>query len=163
MIVPGDVVAQGVLSGTQLQVTQASITNAMISTVAAIEPTKLRQQYCPVFSQVSTADATVDRKVLHVVRGAGGATEFNVGAVTAATGNATITIDLKKAGVSVLTSTITLDSTTAAFVLKAGSLAAGATVLAANDVLEAHISAVNVGTGALPKGVFMQLKVREDP
>lgn len=146
----------------------SSVGNTAIKAGSAgdyLDPSKSGHQHEPALdlNGSSTATAAAVRRILHVVRGATATlVEFGVGAVTAATGNATATLDLKKNGSSILTATITLDNGAAAFEVVNPS-GYSSTSLVQGDVLEAQITAVNAGTGALPAGVFAFATVREDP
>jgi hypothetical protein len=122
----------------------------------------VQQQHQPVsvICDHATDCPAAKRQVIHRVRGATGTlVEFGVVATVAAGATTTVTVDLKKNGSSVLSSTIALDSTTAAFVLK---LAGGFTSadLVVGDVLEVDVSLS--GTNE-PRGVSCVLTVREDP
>lgn len=158
-----DVYVAGTLSAQTTALSAGAVADTQVSATAAIQATKLQQQHQPCYSQEGTANAAVERKVMHVVRGATATlVEFAVGAVTAATGNATATIDLKKNGSTVLTGTISLTSATAAYATaQPGGYTS--TSLVAGDVLECHVTAVNAGSGALAKGLFARLTLRETP
>ena len=84
---------------------------------------------------------------------------FEVGSVTACTGDSTITVDLHKNGASILTGVITLDSANTAYIVEAGTLSSA--TLADGDVLEVVVNAT-VGTGTLGNGVFASCIIRED-
>jgi hypothetical protein len=156
-----DLLVVGNISAKGLTLTTASITDAMVVAAAGLQASKLQHQYTQVYAQPGANNAGVERKVIHVVRGATATVlEFKVGARVAATGNATATIDCYRNGATILTGTITLDSTTAAYILKAGTLAAFSPV--AGDVFETVVTAVNPGTGTLAQGLFAYLTVRED-
>ena len=138
-----------------------SVGDVDVQAAANISASKLEHQYEPVYRQVSTASAAVDRQVLHIVKGATGSIfDFRVGAVTAAIGDATATIDLKKNGTTILTATISLGSTTAAYILKTPA-GYTSTALVVGDVLEVHVTAATIGTGTLALGLFAQLIIRE--
>jgi hypothetical protein len=76
---------------------------------------------------------------------------FKAGSVTACVGAATITVDLKKNGVSVLTATIVLDNANTARVVEAATITTTAAV--AGDVFEVSV-AVAAGGGTIGSGVF---------
>jgi hypothetical protein len=71
-----------------------------------------------------------------------------------------VTVDLKKNGVSILTSVITLDSGNTNRVVEAGTISGDGT-LAAGDWLEVTI-AISAGTGTLATGVYAELILNED-
>jgi len=160
---PGDIIVPGQVIAAQNIPSAGSITDNMVAGSAAIAASKQEHQHQHSYAQPGASNAAVERKVIHVVRGATARVqEFKVGATTAATSDATATIDLKKNNTSLLTGTISLTSATAAYGLLAGTLAAGALTLVAGDVLEVVVSAVNAGSGALAKGLFAELTIRED-
>jgi hypothetical protein len=71
-------------------------------------------------------------------------------------GGGSCTIDLKKNGTSVLSGAVTLDSTTAAYALKDGTVTTPA--YAAGDVFEVQVASPS---GTKPKGVFARAVLRE--
>jgi len=155
-----DLYVAGNITSQTLTVPSGTITNAMVSASAAIDSTKLVHRYKnTVQVQDSTANAAVGRLLIHRAKAAGTLIAFDVGSVTAATGDSTTTVDLKKNGSTVLTGTIQLDSGNTAFVTEAGTFTA--TPYVAGDVFEFHITAVSAGTGTLPKGVFGTLSCDE--
>ena len=140
--------------------TPGTVQDADLAASANLDPTKMRHQYCPVFAQANSAAASDTGRVIHVVKGTTGTVvAFRAGSIVAATGNATVTIDLKKNGTTVLAAVITLDNANTAYTLEEGTLSV--TAVAAGDVLTLVIVAT-VGTGALPTGLFAEVVVRED-
>lgn len=157
----GDYLVTGALVANSVNSRTGSITDAMIAALAGLQASKLQHQYEPEYAQTFASNATVERKVVHVVRGASATlVEFQVGASTAAIGAATATIDLLKNGSTMLTAAVSLTSATAAFALLAGTLAS--TALVAGDVLEVNVSAAVAGGGTLAKGLFAEFTIRED-
>ena len=78
-------------------------------------------------------------EIAHVVVGATGTLRyFAAGNVSPLTGAATIAVDLKKNGTTVLTGTITLDSGDAAYAVVEGTLDGDEDDLVAGDVLTVH-------------------------
>lgn len=157
--ISGDVHVDGALSCKTFTPVAASIGDSQIAAAAGIAATKLEHQHRLIFAQPNTT-ATAETRVVHVVRGATGTlTDVRAGSIAACTGNATMTVDLKKNGSSVLTAVITLDSTNTARVAEAGTLASTSVVV--GDVLEI-VTAVNAGTGALGTGLFAAVTLEED-
>ena len=74
--------------------------------------------------------------------------------------DSTVTVDVKKNGVSVLTAVITLDSANTARIAEDGTLDSGEVTLAVDDLLEIVIVAT-VGTGTLATGPFVDVVVEE--
>ena len=126
---------------------------------AGIEATKLQHQHRPEFNQPNTT-ATAETRVVYRCYGATGTiVGFHAGSIVACAGAATITVDLRKNGVSVLTGVITLDSTNTARVAEAGTLSV--TTLVQGDVLEV-VTTATAGGGTIGTGLFAFAEVRED-
>ena len=128
----------------------------------AISAAKFQQQHQKEYGQPAANSAITEQKVIHVVRGQTYALlEFMVWAATAATGNDTCVFNLLRNGVGVLTATLTLDSTTAAYTLKNSAGFSNFTPAQA-DIFEVSVTANHV-TGTLAKGIGAKLVLREDP
>lgn len=163
-VIPTDLAVLGNLSAKTVSFPPSSIAPKTLGGgVGNYQPASvMQQQYQEGYSQVSTANAATDRKVVHVVRGLTATLlDFVVGAVQACTGTGNAVFDLLKNGVSILTGTITLGSGTAAFATVNGTLAS--TALVAGDVLEVKVVSVTAGSGALAQGLFARLALNEDP
>lgn len=145
--------------GSTITLPSGSIGNSQIASSAAIDATKLQHQYAKQFAQVHGTAATAERRVIHRAKGAGTLTEFKAGPVVAATGDSTVTVDLRKNGTTVLSGTISITSGTAAFAVVTGSISSAS--YSAGDVFEV-VQTVSAGTGTLPQGVFAEAVFRED-
>lgn len=144
---------------TDITLPDASVSNSTIVAGAGIEAEKLEHHHSITGNQPNTA-ATTETRVIHNVFGATGDTlAFEAGSIVAATGNATVTLDVLKNGTTILTGVITLDSGNTARVSEAGSISV--TALVDGDVLEVVIVAT-IGSGALPTGLFYNLRLNED-
>lgn len=154
----GDFHFAGTLSATTVRLPDGTVDNAKVAASADIDHTKLEHQHRASLSQNGTAaSVTVP---LAAIRGAAGTIlSVRAGTITACTGNATITVDVKKNGVTVLTAVITLDNANTARVVEAGTLSV--TSLAAGDFLEAVVVAT-VGTGVLGTGLHVEVRWAED-
>jgi hypothetical protein len=129
-----------------------------VSADAAIATVKMLHKHRKTFAQANTA-ASAETRVVHIVEGATGTIKaIKAGSIAVCSGNAAITVDLKKNGASVLSAVITLDSGNTARVAEAGTLSSTAVV--AGDCLEIVV-AVNAGTGVLGTGVYADLEVDE--
>ncbi len=140
-----------------------SISNATIEANAAIAADKLDHRYNPTESQPNT-NATAETRVLYRARAAGQVLAFDTGALVAATGNSTVTVDLQKstgggAFATVLTGTVQLDVGDPAIVPVAGTLVATPTYVA-GDVFRI-VQTISAGTGTLPTGVFWSGEFQE--
>ncbi|VTU02779.1 Marine sediment metagenome DNA, contig: S03H2_L04701 OS=marine sediment metagenome GN=S03H2_18785 PE=4 SV=1 [Gemmataceae bacterium] len=135
-----------------------SFGDPQIGAANPIDATKVKHQYAPQLAQAHGTAATAERRIVHVARAAGTVAAVGAGPVVAATGNSTVTVDVRKNGTSILTSTISLTSATAAFARVAGTINTAAYV--AGDVFEVVVT-VAAGTGTLPQGVSVQVVFRE--
>lgn len=155
-----------------------TITNLTVSTTAAlpansfgnnqanandpIGPTKLKHRYMPRLAQVHGTAATAERRVVHRARAAGTVLEFKVGVAVAAVGDSTVTVDLLKNGVTVLTGTVTIDSGDTAYTgIVTGTLVADPSYVA-GAVFEVNVT-VTPGTGTPPQGLFAVPVFDESP
>jgi hypothetical protein len=147
----------GTLSSDTLVIPAGTLVNAGVSSIAAIGAEKLDHQHQRVYAQNGTAASAT--QVIHYTVGTTGTVyEFKAGSVTACTGAATITVDLRKNGTTMLTAVITLDNANTAYIAEAGTLSATAVV--AGDVLTVVIVAT-AGGGTLGTGLFVHCKIRE--
>jgi hypothetical protein len=110
------------------------------------------QHICELSWSGTAAAAT---QVIHVVRGATATLRSaGAGCVVANIGNATVTVDIKKNGTTVLTGTIGLSVSESAYDIVAGAISVTDSV--AEDVFTAVVT-VNAGTGTLGTGLFIVL------
>lgn len=136
------------------------VKNDTIAADAAIVVEKMVHQHVQRYSQPNTT-ATTETRVLHVTRGATGKLiEFVAGSIGVCTSPATVTLDLRKNGTTVLTSPITLNSSNVARVAVTGLISVD--TLAEGNVLEVVITAT-AGGGTLATGVFCEAIVNEQP
>lgn len=157
----GNVFVNGNLQSTSMDIPAGTITNSDVNASADIDATKLEHEHRKHVNQVHGSAATTERRVIHTVKGTTGTVvAFRCGVVVACVGAATIDIDLLKNGTTILSAAIQLDNTNAAFAFEDAS-GFTSTTLAADDVLEADITAT-AGGGTLGQGLFCELTVRED-
>lgn len=136
-----------------------SVTNASVPSGAAIDAAKLQHQHRPGFGQPNTT-ATTETRAVHAAHGAGTIVAFYAGSVVANVGAATVTANLLKNGVTVLTGVVTLDSGNAAFVPEAGTLSV--TSYVAGDVFTIALIAT-AGGGTLATGAYAFAVLNENP
>lgn len=101
------------------------------------------------FAQVGTSAS--ETKVIHYARAAGSVTGFRAGSVVANIGAATVTVDLKKNGTTVLSAVITLDNANAAYTAEAGTISSASYV--SGDVFTV-VTVATAGGGTLATGVY---------
>lgn len=132
--------------------------DAQVNAANPIACAKLKHQHAVTKGQVHSTNASAERRVMHIVNGAGVISKFRVTQTLAATGDSTATIDLYKNGASILSSTIVINNGQADRAITDGALSS--TTIAAGDVLEV-VQTVSAGTGTPPRGVTWQLVTEE--
>lgn len=139
-----------------------TVGDAGVTAASPLNTTKTRRRFNKGYAQnVGAAAASVTGVVVHVVYGAVGTViAVRAGVVVAAVGAATVTIDIKKNGTTILTAVITLDVANTIYIVEAGSVSVSG--LVAGDVLTAVLVAT-AGGGTLPQGVFVDVVIDEDP
>lgn len=142
----------------QLGLPAGALTNTMIAALAGISGDKQQHVNRKAHAQSGTvASVTIP---IHAVFGATGVLKaIKAGLITPCAGAATVTIDLKKNGASVLTGVITLNSSTAARAFVAGVLSS--TALTVGDFLELVVTAT-AGGGTVGQGLLVDLLEYED-
>ena len=159
--VQGDFLFAGVVVHQQGTIPNNSVNDAKVASLAGIQASKLQQQRNVVYGQPGGAISFTDRQVIAVVNGATGLLAgFKAGSKTACVGAATITLDLQKNGVTMLSAVITLNNANTAYVSVAAALAV--TAMVAGDVLEVVVTAT-AGGGTIGSGVFCEAVFNEDP
>jgi len=135
------------------------VTNGNVQTGAGIDASKLKHTHRKTYTQTGTA--TTATIVLHRVNGATASGLYvNAGSIAIAVGAATVTIDIKKNGTSVMTGAtpMTLDSANTAYVAEDASIATTTAVV--GDVFTAVIVAT-AGGGTLPTGLWIEFEIDE--
>jgi hypothetical protein len=143
---------EGRITSKYLTAPDESINNAAIASDADIDATKLEQRRPLSYSKAGTAAS--ETYVLHRVSGltARNLTLF-AGSVAIAVGGATVTVDIKKNGTSVLTGgPVTFNSSNVAYI--GVDLAPTTTTAVVGDVFTAVIVAT-AGGGTIPTGFFI--------
>jgi len=155
---PGDLHVAGNLSADSMSPPDGSVGDSAIEAGANVSALKLEQQYMPT---VRTAGAVANKtEVLHVANAPGTLFEISAGTITLCTGTASITIDVLKNGVSVLSADLVLDSGNTARVLELASLDPAAVDYDAGDWFEVTITIATptgaVGSGLVVRGLFRE-------
>lgn len=154
----GDLFVNGNFRATSMTMAGGVIANAQVAAGAGIDTTKLNHRHHFRFSQPNTT-ATTETKAIGRVYGATGTlVAFYVGSIGIMAGAATVTVDLKKNGATMLSAVVTLNNANAARVAVAGALAS--TALVAGDLLEV-VTTATAGGGTLGTGVFAFATVDE--
>lgn len=159
-VFPSDVLIQGTLTPTTINLPASSVTNTAVAAAAGISASKLQHAHRAVLAQGSASNAAAQTQVLHVVVGATGTVQaVKAGAVVPAVGAATATVDIKKNGTTILSAPISLSSAQTARQLVSGTITVPA--VAVGDVLEIVITAT-AGGGTLAQGLFAAVDIFED-
>ena len=144
---------------TVLQGCTGMITNAMVKAGTGVGASKLEAWHRECWGQISTA--VTETKVLGIIRGSTGDTVgVEVTNQAACSGSSTVTVDVKKNGVSILSAVVTLNSASSITVPIAGTVTT--TSLADGDIITGVITTVASGTDALATGVSLQWDWNED-
>lgn len=147
----GDLYVTGNIGSATLSIPAGTLINAGVNASADISATKLEMQHSVTYGQNGTASSVT--VPIHCVRNASGAVvSIEAGSVVANIGAATVTVDLKKNGTTMLTGVITLDNANTAYLSEAGTLSS--TALVDGDVLTLVIVAT-AGGGTLATGLFV--------
>jgi hypothetical protein len=86
--------------------------------------------------------------------------KFLAGCIVIPIGAATVTVDLRKNGSTILTGVITLNSSSISRIAQAATILTTSAVV--GDWFDVVVTAT-ASTGTLPTGVFWQLEIDEDP
>lgn len=128
----------------------SSVTNAAVAAAAGIDASKLEHRHRPLYTQPNTT-ATSVTQVIYVAKAAGTVNSFRAGSIAACAGAATITVDLKKNGSTILSAVITLDSSNSNYVPEAGTVNTAAYV--ADDVFTI-VTVATAGGGTIGTGFY---------
>jgi hypothetical protein len=158
LAVTGNLTVQGATTLTSLNVANADVSNARVIPAAGISASKLQHQHWKTYAQPGGSTTATQRFTIHVGTGtAGTVLGFIAGQIVASLTTATVSVDLKKNGTSILSAPIAL-GTTAAYVTLAATISSAAYV--AGDVFEVVVTASASG-GTLGEGVFAQMLATE--
>jgi hypothetical protein len=164
MDLDGDLRVRGNITSDTMTIPDNSIGNSSIDPSDPVDETNQWHQYLREYSQLHGTAALAARLVVHTAFRDGFLKDFRVGNLVVATGDATVTVDLKKNGVTALSAVVVLDNTnTLPLVMETAGIASGGAFLA-NDVFELYIT-VNNGTGGATQaqGVYVQARFVEKP
>lgn len=157
-VLVGDYFINGNLRAVSQTMASGSVSNSQVAAGAGIATSKMDHRHQPNFHQPNTA-ATSETKAVYRCYGAtGSVVAFHAGSIAANGGGATVTVDLKKNGVSILSAVITLNNANTNRVAVAGALSS--TALVQGDLLEVTTVATVAG-GTLATGVFAFVTVDE--
>lgn len=156
----GDLYVRGRLKADAIVLTDASVGDAQMDPDNPPAAEKLQHQHQKQYAQKKGTSTVADAgTVVHVAAGTGAVEAVTCGVAVAVTGDYVVTVGVKKNGVSILSSTLSLDSGNVAYTgQEFGTLAT--TAYNAGDVFEVSVSVAGT-TGAPGQGVFAQVTFRE--
>jgi len=155
LILDGDIQIRGNLNCNSITLPQNAIDNSsQIKAGTNLNADKLEQRFFPAWSQPNSA-ASTETRTLFVARRPGTVNEVIAGSIAKASGDAVVTLDVKKNGTTILNAVITLDNANTNRLVELGSVTSSAFV--AGDWFEVVITAT-ANTGTLPTGVFLQME-----
>lgn len=145
-----------------------TVTNAKVSTSAAIAASKLVHRFPLKYHQKNGTDVASETMLLHIMRAAGEVVSIEARCTTAPTGgDKAFTIDVLKAAdgssswTSLLSSVITMNSSDANDTLNVGTLI-GSPTLADGNAIRVVI-ATSGSTGSQGQGLVVTINVNENP
>lgn len=162
-VIQGDMVVEGNFFAGTMNVPAGAVDNASVASGTPgnfIDPSKLESRIGRFYAQPNTTATTETRAIHYTVGATGSLIAFQAGSIAKAVGAATVTVDLKKNGASVLSALVTLDSTSTSRAAISATIATAGFVV--GDEFEIVITAT-AGGGTLPTGVFVNLLLNEDP
>ncbi|MGC3968935.1 MAG: hypothetical protein QM775_16660 [Pirellulales bacterium] len=156
-----DLIVDRIFVKHQAELPPNSIGDRETKPTAGIAASKTNHQQRPRHAEsLATTAHTLRVELFSVLGTAGTLLQFYAGLLDPCVGDSTITIDLYKNGVSVLSAPIVLTSANTARQVVAAVLSIPVAALVAGDVFEGVV-AVSAGSGTLGKGVFFGLVADE--
>lgn len=160
----GDTVVTGNFSAKTITLPAGGVSDQNIAAGAPnrfVSASKLEHQSAKHFSQGSATVASSATQSLHSVYGATATLlAFSVGCIVAPVGAATVSFDLKVAGVSLLSAPVVLNSSSVSRTPQFATVATPG--LTQNQLVEIVVTAT-AGGGTLPSGIYADVVLTEDP
>jgi hypothetical protein len=135
------------------------IGDAAVLPATNINADKLTNRFRATFNQVDGSVSATERRAIFWAFSTGTVRRVNVGSVVANAGAATVTVDIKKNGTTILSGVVTLNSSNTACIAVAGTITVPG--LVAGDVLECVVVAA-AGGGTLGQGLFVFVDIDEN-
>lgn len=158
--IDGALSVNGRLTPAQFDCPAGSLTDAAISSSAAIDGTKLKHLQPASYSDPSATTTATVTKTLYRAQNAGTLLSVYAGNVAPCAGAATIVVDVKKNNVSVLSSTLTLNSANTARVGVPATINTALDDYVAGDLFE-FVATATAGGGTLGTGFFLDARFHE--
>lgn len=113
------------------------------------------------FGTKQNGTASAETKLCYIAEAAGTIKAVNIAVVTAAVGDSTVTIDVKKNGTSILSSTKEINNTHAAYTPVEATLDSTKVDYSDGDCFTIVVT-VSAGSGTLPTGLCVQVSTNEN-
>ncbi len=136
-----------------------SVGDADVKSGTNIDADKLQHRWRATFNQIHGSVATTERRPIYYAFTTGTIVRVKVGSVVICAGAATITVDIKKNGTTVLSAVVTLNSSNVAYTAVDGTITVPA--LVAGDILEC-VAVATAGGGTLGQGLFVFVDIDEN-
>jgi len=157
--IDGDLIVAGSFKANSFAVPSNSVGDTQFKASDALTAAKQEHQYARTYAQANGSAVVSETRGIHIAY-AGGTLQSLVAALkTACVGAATVVVDLKKNGTTVLSGTITLDNSIAAYATVAATFSS--TAYSADDVFEVVVTSA-AGGGTLGQGLTVTLVTHED-
>lgn len=157
---PGDIHVAGNLSADSITYPDNSIGDGAVDPTEPLAWNKTVKVYRPQITKAGVVASFTEP--LYVANGEGTLMGIEAGMIAVNTGGATVTIDVKKNGVTVLSTALVLDNTNTARVTEDASLDATQVDYAAGDFFEVVVTAA-AGGGAIGSGLAITGRFNEVP
>ena len=158
----GDHYVNGNLAAKTMTIPASAVSNTHIAANAGLSASKQEHRFSQTYSQAAGVTAADEDKAVHIVYGSTGEIiGFEAGSGGVCVGDGTITVDLRKNGVtnSLLSAAIVLDSSNTAYVAEAGTI--GTADVVDGDVLQVVVATAKT-SGTVGTGVFARIIFNED-
>jgi hypothetical protein len=157
----GDTYVNGTLQAKTLIVPAGAIVDSNVAAGANIDALKLRHVTVVTHRQKDGTAVVTQTELVGIIAGATGTIlTFQACLTAACTGAGTVTVDLQKNGVSVLSAAISFSNADAANAVKAGTINTAAVVQ--GDLLRVVVTAT-AGGGAVGQGLVAVGRINELP
>lgn len=160
-ITDGDAYVRGHLNALTMTLPDGTVTNAMVNGSAAIAASKLEHRHVLKYSQEEDTTIASEKHGLFICRGATGENVELEACITgtACIGAATVSIEVKKNGTTILSAPLVINAGDAVGDIKTATISVSA--LADDDRLTIEVTAT-AGGGTVGKGLLVCMHVNED-
>lgn len=158
--VDGNFYVAGRLTANQFDTPAGTIGDEQMNSGSPIDTDKQRHLHTKVFAQIDGGSAFDEIRAVHVALTEGTVSQFQAGCRVQAIGDSTLTVDLYKNGVSILSDVIDLDSSVEEYDQVVAGINPTFETYAPGDVFEVVVVTTD-GTGTPPEGLFAQVTFSE--